>query len=388
MKGVSRARKAPDGRVGLERALLHNLVIVVAAIVNLVLLAAAAIAVLALPPILGVTTLGLLIAADLLVLVLFGRHLIRRLVLDPVSSLMAAADSLAAGNLSHRAPPFETREFSQLAEGFNHMTDRLEDARDQVVRAEKLASIGYLAAGIAHEVGNPLSAIGNYLDALESRGADPAILAALNREAKRIDTIVRGLLEYSRPGSEEARELDVAEIMQQVVDLLSQQGALKRMDLRLEVESALPCVRGKRHALEQVMVNLILNAADAAPNGSIYVGASKQRYRTRPNVESRRDDAAGFTGPRLVLGRRPWRPEVADGTAGVMMWVADSGAGVPEAERSRVFDPFFTTKEPGKGTGLGLAIVQSTVDELGGVVWVDEAREGGAAFKIFLPEAA
>ncbi len=379
---------APDRQPGLERALLVNLVLAVAAIVNLVLFGAAAVAVLALPALYGFLALAIVIVADLFVLILFGRHLIRRLVLRPLATLVAAADQLAAGNLSHRAPPAETREFTLLAMGFNRMTERLEDARDQVVRAEKLASVGYLAAGVAHEVGNPLSAIGNYLDAIEARGGDPGIVAALNRETKRIDQIVRGLLEYARPESGGVEDIDVGRLLRKVVDLLTGQGALKQMDLRVEVESALPLIRGKVHALEQVMVNLILNATDAAPDGSILVGASRQRYRTRPGADGRRTDTRRFIGPKLHLGRRPWRPEVADGTEGVMLWVADSGDGVPESERERIFDPFVTTKEPGKGTGLGLAIVQSTVDELGGVVWVDEAREGGAAFKIFLPEAA
>ena len=79
------------------------------------------------------------------------------------------------------------------------------------------------------------------------------------------------------------------------------------------------------------------------------------------------------------------RPEIPDGTLGVLLWVSDSGPGVPVEERRRVFEPFYTTKEPGYGTGLGLAIVQGTVHEMGGLAWVDEAREGGAAFKVFLP---
>jgi signal transduction histidine kinase len=375
-------------RPGLERAFLFKLALVVAVALNLVLLAAAALAVLAPPPLLGFSVLFVLVTADIVLLVLFGRHLIRGLVLRPMQALTAAADELAAGNLSHRAQPAETREFTHLAERFNRMTERLEDARDQLVRAEKLASVGYLAAGIAHEVGNPLSAIGTYIEVLERRGADPEILAALNRETDRIDRIVRGLLAYARPHGEVVTDLDVGQVARNVMRLLTEQGALKRMDVRMELDDHLPRVRGKAHALEQVLVNLVLNAVDAAAGGRIVLGGSAQRYRTRPQDEARAGDAQAFVGPKLELGRRPWRPEVEDGTTGVLVWVADSGPGVPESERSRIFDAFMTTKDPGHGTGLGLAIVQSTVEELGGTVWVDEAREGGAAFKIFLPEGA
>ena len=105
-------------------------------------------------------------------------------------------------------------------------------------------------------------------------------------------------------------------------------------------------------------------------------------------AERREADAATGAVPRRRAWRRPQRPEIAEGTSGVLLWVADSGPGIPEADRDVVFDPFYSTKEPGLGTGLGLAIVQGTVHELGGLVWVERAREGGAAFKIFLPAAS
>ena len=88
-----------------------------------------------------------------------------------------------------------------------------------------------------------------------------------------------------------------------------------------------------------------------------------------------------------MAARRPWRPDLPAGTRGGLLYVADEGPGVAEVDRERIFDPFYTTKDPGKGTGLGLAIVARTVHDAGGVVWVDHAREGGAVFKVFLPQA-
>jgi signal transduction histidine kinase len=140
--------------------------------------------------------------------------------------------------------------------------------------------------------------------------------------------------------------------------------------------------------LEQVFVNLILNAVDVSPGGMVAIGVDAQRYVVDASGEARSEDGDDQeVARRRELPQRPTRPEVVEGAPGVMVWVSDSGQGVRAGDRNRVFDPFFTTKEPGFGTGLGLAIVQRTVYELGGLVWVDDAREGGASFKVFLPEA-
>jgi signal transduction histidine kinase len=180
--------------------------------------------------------------------------------------------------------------------------------------------------------------------------------------------------------------MDVGAVVRSVVDLLTHQGTLRGMNVSVEVGETLPRVHARTHSLEQVVVNLILNAVDAAPGGTVAVGAAPWRYRVRAVGERRSTDPDGAVLSRPP-GKRAWRPELVDGAAGVQLWVADSGPGIPPEDRDAIFDPFYTTKEPGKGTGLGLAIVNRTVHELGGVVWIDDAREGGAAFKVFLPEA-
>lgn len=328
-----------------------------------------------------------LIGADLLILFLFGRHLIGRLVLRPMDALTRAADAIAGGALDQRAPAAETAEFTRLAERFNDMTEALLDAQSELVRAEKLAGIGRLAAGVAHEVGNPLAAIDTYLGVLRQRGPDPTVIEAIARETERIDHIVRELLAYARPAEDPTGLVDVGAVARNAVDLLMHQGALRRHDVAVRCAEDLPPVVGRTHALEQVAVNLLLNAVDASPGGAIAVRVERERFEGRGDRDRVRRGDTGEAPPRRESGRRPLRPDLAVGTEGVMLVVADAGPGVPAEDRERVFDPFFTTKDPGSGTGLGLAIVQRTVHEAGGVVWVDDAREGGAAFKVFLPTA-
>lgn len=378
----------PAKRPTLRRELLVNLGLLVAAALTLAVVTALLAALMR--PGVAAVALVALVVADVAVVFVFGRDLLNRLVLRPMAQLTAAADQLAAGNLAHRAPPAETRDFTELAGRFNAMTDQLLDARSQLVRTEKLATVGRFAAGVAHEVGNPLSAIGTYLEVLRKRGADPELVAAVSREAARIDRIVRGLLEYAKPGDQRAGVVDLAQLVCGVHQLLERQGALRGATVTLACEPDLPLVQGNPHALEQVVVNLLLNAVDAAPGGRVVVGATPWRFRP-PDPPQRRRSDSGLEQPERSRRppdpslRRPWRPELAPGTPGALLYVADSGPGIVPGDRERVFEPFYTTKEPGWGTGLGLAVVQRSVHECGGLVWVEAAREGGAAFKIFLP---
>src|SRR5512146_2573835 len=166
-----------------------------------------------------------IVVLDLTIFILFGRYLVTRLVLRPVSRLVEAADAVAAGDATARAPDAETRELATLAERLNRMTDSLLDAQGQLVRSAKLASVGLLAAGVAHEIGNPLGAIGTYLEVERRRGGDPEIVAGMTRELERIDKIVRGLLEYARPKEEVVQFLDVGAVARSAYELMEAQGA-------------------------------------------------------------------------------------------------------------------------------------------------------------------
>jgi signal transduction histidine kinase len=204
----------------------------------------------------------------------------------------------------------------------------------------------------------------------------------MRRAVDRVERIVASLLDYSRPG-ETTGTADPAAALRTAADFLAAQGAFRGHEVALEIPAALPPVRGERHALEQVAVNLLLNACDAAPGARVWAGVREHELEPRHRLVSRADEARDAAERRYLP--RPRRPDLPAGTRGALLYVADDGPGVADADRERVFDPFYTTKAPGKGTGLGLAIVARTVHAAGGLVWVDRAREGGAAFKVFLP---
>jgi signal transduction histidine kinase len=272
------------------------------------------------------------------------------------------------------------------------MTDRLLDERTQLVHVEKLASIGRLAAGVAHEIGNPLGAINGYTHILRRSlaGNTEALEAVygLERESARVDRIVRGLLDYARKRPTTPTAIDVNDCVRSVVALLTDQGALRplRVTMRLDPDGVMTV--GERHEMEQVLVNLLLNAVDAlGGQGRVEVRTRRTTIDTLHVPSPRREgdppavNHARQSNPRL----RGWLAAGDRPKELVQLVIADSGPGIPAGEEERIFDPFYTTKEPGKGTGLGLAIVARIVDNQRGVVWVQRAREGGAAFMVLLP---
>ncbi len=260
-------------------------------------------------------------------------------------------------------------------------------------RADKLAATGRFAAGVAHEVGNPLSAIANYAHVVRQRAESVAgveePLDAIEREVERIDRIVRGLLDYARPRRNTPRGVRVDEVVSQVVRLLTDQGVLRRVQVEHTLDDGHAEVFAERHDLEQVFVNLLLNAVDAMHGvGTISIRSRRLPAEVMQAVQEHRrmDDEPG---ERFVhepnVRARVWISARQTSSAVLQVVVADSGPGVQPGDRERVFDPFFSTKAASRGTGLGLAIVAQTIDSLGGTVWTQEAREGGAAFVILLP---
>jgi hypothetical protein len=322
--------------------------------------------------------LGALWLGSTAVFIIFGMSVLHRLVISPLRRLTAEADALAAREFRPQQAGYGSVELDRLAARYRAMAEDLLDVQSHVVRVEKLAGIGRLAAGVAHEVRNPLGALGTYVEVLQRRGTDPAVTGDMRCAIERIERIVQGLVDYARPGHPAAggsatESTDLNASVRRVMDFLGAQGTFRDHAVDVALAADLPPVRGDQHLLEQVVVNLVVNACQAAPRGRVVIGTVAKNFDTR--------EAAPAAEPR----RR--RRVIADGIPGVLLYVADDGPGVPEADRERIFDPFYTTKDPGEGTGLGLAIVARTVHESGGVVWVDRSREGGAVFMVFLPIA-
>ncbi len=274
----------------------------------------------------------------------------------------------------------------------------LVEARAEIVRTARMASVGTLAAGIAHEVGNPLGAIIGYVDVARARAkqgnADPELLEDIREEATRIDRIIKGLLDYARPRDEKEQIEAPGVVITRVRELLENQGKLTGVETHWEVHPETPEVVMNIHRLEQVLVNLVLNALDAIENSepkSIRVRA----FGTQGEVAgfpSRRDDDP--PGVNYMHRRRISRDDGGRGVDPVFLAdqvavieVTDSGPGIGDSDLEQIFDPFFTTKELGRGTGLGLSICARLAEGMGGRIEAENASEGGARFTIRLPAA-
>jgi signal transduction histidine kinase len=252
-----------------------------------------------------------------------------------------------------------------------------------------MASIGLLAAGTAHEIGTPLSAIIGYtgilLDELKDDEMKADYLKRIEHESARIDRIVRDLLNYARPSDAEFEQVDVSLILHETLEMLERQGIFKKVRTSIEVERELPTLYVDRHQLMQVLINLLINARDAMPGGGeIAVRAYTGELRINPQPGSapmtmgrRKEDFRGAFRASFLSGR--------SFTNCVKIEVRDSGTGIDEENMGRIFDPFFSTKEPGKGTGLGLSISARIVDSFGGRMTVESTRGQGTRFIVWLP---
>jgi two-component system NtrC family sensor kinase len=302
--------------------------------------------------------------------------------------LFVLGAAVAAAVVALAAARIRTR---RLLRRISALDAQLDAARVEGEAVARLASAGRVAAGLAHELGNPLCAITNYAHSLEPRVAPDFLptLQSLQREVARIQRMMDGLIDYARPhetGAVGAHGADVNDALRETLRFLGDQGVLRRIAIDERLDGAALPVNGTALELEQTFANLLLNAADAMPAGGKLALWSGRLLRTtlvdgslrRPDdppaeLPVRRDDR---------LERWLASHEIAQV---VKVVIADGGHGVTRGHEERIFEPFVTTKAPAHGTGLGLAIVRGIVNRMGGIVWVQRSREGGAAFHLVVP---
>jgi len=272
---------------------------------------------------------------------------IGRSIAAPVAGLQAGAARIAAGDLDTRIEVRGAPELEELAGAWNRMTASLREHQDRLVESEKLAGIGRLAAGVAHEINNPLGVILGYAKLLRKKAADGAVahdLAVIEEETLRAKEIVDGLLDLSRPLPAPDDQVNLRLLADEVVRRLGEAKLLDGVAVAIEGEAVAP---GHPDKLRQVLVNLVRNAAEAAgPGGRVAV-------------------------------------RVSAGAEGAEVAVEDSGPGVDPEARARLFEPFFTTKP--RGTGLGLAVSRAIARAHGGDLAADAAPGGGARFALRIP---
>jgi signal transduction histidine kinase len=302
-----------------------------------------------------------------------------RLVIQPLDTLASAAGRVASGSRRWVVPRMPARELGLLNESLATMTahllneeqemrkridevhaatERLRDAQARLVRSERLASVGRLAAGLAHEIGNPIASLIGLQDLLIEGGLTPSeqgdFLLRMRQETERIHKILRDLLDFARPTQARDRDVlkepgDVAGAIDDALALVRPQKIMKQVPIDRQLEEPLPLVALARSELVQVLLNLLLNAADALNGeGAVIIRAKHKGMLVRIEVE-------------------------------------DNGPGLAPSVRERLFEPFVTTKEIGKGTGLGLAVCRGLIEGTGGIIGWDASFTAGTRFIIELP---
>jgi two-component system NtrC family sensor kinase len=316
---------------------------------------------------------------------------VHRLVYLPLRDLESGAQRLSAGNLDQPIPVRSGDEFGKLASSFNTMTDALRMSRAELqdwghtleqkvdertqelrraqaetMRGEKLASVGLLASGVAHELNNPLTGILTFShlvrQKMPDKSADAEDMDLVIRETKRCAAIIKRLLDFAREKHPEKKFTDLNQVIDDTVRIVEKPAHLRDIEITLDLDRTLPPIWIDADQIKQVVMNMLVNAQHAVEEkGSITVSTRQAQDPRAPATES--------------------RPMVA-------ISIVDTGCGIPEKNLKRIFDPFFTSKDVGKGTGLGLSVSHGIVEAHGGLIEVQSKVGEGSTFRVYLPLTA
>jgi two-component system NtrC family sensor kinase len=307
----------------------------------------------------------------LLVIMLFGMGaIVHGMVGRPAAALLDKMERIESGEFDMGAPRRSRDEFGVLDRGFHTMvgqlqqlytqmetlirerTNKLYETQAQVMHQEKLAGIGQLAAGVAHEIGNPLTAIDSMTQLLALESDDPNVrekVSTIQRQVDRISEIVHSMADLSRPLPLDERFLNVNAVIHSVLALVRYDARFRHITIQTELDEEIPCVKTVEDRLFGVFLNIVLNAADAMPDGGVL------------HIRSARE------GNAIIASFR------------------DTGHGIAPEHLDRVFDAYFTTKEAGKGTGLGLSVCRSFLRGVGGDIDVVSELDKGTTFRVRVP---
>jgi two-component system NtrC family sensor kinase len=330
-------------------------------------------------------SIGFIIIASL-----FVGFFVHRLIYVPLKDLDTGAKQLSSGNLDQTIPVRGEDEFGRLAASFNAMTVALRNsqlefrewghtleqkvekrtqelriAEAESARTEKLASVGLLAAGIAHELNNPLTGVLTFTTLLRKKMPDGSMdaedLDLVIRETKRCAAIIRRLLDFAREKTPEKKFTDLNQVIEDTVRIIERPASFRDVEIATELDRDLPQVWVDADLIKQVVMNILVNAQHAIEHeGSITV-------RTRRLAEAKSPEPGEEPVPMAEIA------------------IIDTGCGIPEKNLKRIFDPFFTSKEVGKGTGLGLSVSHGIIRSHGGSIEVDSTVGKGSTFRIYLP---
>lgn len=311
---------------------------------------------------------------------------LKKIVADPIKNVIYHIKEVASGNFDKSIDIKSSDEIGELAAGFNQMaqnlsrssheleqwtkelesrvqdrTKELHDTQAHLIQTEKLVATGKLAAGVAHEINNPIGIILNRIECLEMEASEKKLskeimndLKVISEHAKRVSKIVGGLLAFSRQTLKDSKfaQININEILEKAVILFDRIALQKGVQIEKRLSNTLPPLMGDAQKLEQAMVNLIDNALDATERGGRIIVESRKKFRNDYFIQ---------------------------------IFVSDTGCGIPKENLSKIFDPFFTTKDVGKGTGLGLAVSYGIIKEHHGKIEVKSEAGKGATFIITIP---
>lgn len=305
----------------------------------------------------------------------------QKIMIKPMQKLLKRAEEYPKDDADFFIFDQSDSEFNQLSKALNRMIQRiqtdkerlqstvrslekanadLQQAQKDIIRAEKLASVGRLSAGIAHEIGNPISIVMGYLDLLKrsdmTADEKKEFVDRIGNEINRIHSIIRQLLDFSRKSEGQITTVSVHETIQEITGILKYQPAASRVEMTFDLAAQSDEIKGEPEKLQQVFLNIILNAVDAILSAGIADG--------RISIETRNEK---------------------NGNGTISIRCSDNGPGISPNDISNIFDPFYTTKDPGKGTGLGLYVCFMIVEALGGKIEAASTEGQGTDIILHLP---